>query len=182
MKQGFIFMLLSLVLQGCGREEVRTYQTPKQKQPAAPVVKAVVPMVGKGFSATLPAGWTEKAGSGMRTVSYSIDGASIDFYLIPLRVGDVPSNVNRWRGQVGLAPTSPEAINQEVQELQVGGHAAKYVEIYNEESGRGIAVAIVDLAPEYWYFTAKGSVDELKIHTAEIRTFLESVQIEGNDR
>jgi hypothetical protein len=172
-----VFGVLAILLGGCGREEVRTYQTPKQKQPVATVVKAVVPMAGKGFSATLPTGWTEKAGSGMRTVSYSIDETSIDFYLIPLRVGDVPSNVNRWRGQVGLPPESPEAIAEKVETFQVDGHATHYIEIYNSENNRGIVAAIVDLAPEYWYFTAKGPASELKIHAREIRAFLESLKI-----
>jgi len=181
MKQVFIFILLSAVLAGCGQEEVRTYQTPKEKQPAAPVMQVAAQQpTGNGFTATLPDGWTENPGSGMRKVSYAIAGTDIDFYLISLRMGDVPSNVNRWRGQVGLAPTSPEAIAKEVQSFRVGPHEVKYIEIYNEESGTGIVAAIVDLAPEYWYFTAKGSVGELKAHATEIRAFLESIKLEGH--
>jgi len=178
MKQGFIFVLLSAMLVGCGQEKVRTYQTPKES-PAVPV--AVQPS-GNGFAATLPEGWTEKPGSGMRMLSYAIAGSDIDFYLISLQMGDVPSNVNRWRGQVGLASLSPEAVAKQVESFRVGGHEAKYIEIYNEKNGKGIVAAIVERTPEYWYFTAKGSLGELKGHSTEIRAFLESVKLEGHGR
>lgn len=149
-------------------------QAPIQQTPAKPA--------GKKFDAKLPDGWTEKPGSGMRMVSYAIEGTSIDFYLISLSMGDVPSNVNRWRGQVGLPPASPEAIDEEVETFPVGGHDVKYIEIYNEEGGKGIIAAIVDLAPQYWYFTAKGSVTELKANAADIRTFLNSIKLENHSR
>ncbi len=191
-------LLLSLLLVACGREQEATYQVPKQQ--AAPEAKA--PMgsqadinavnaahaamtahapTSNGFTSELPEGWTEKPGSGMRKVSYSIEGTSIDFYLISLAMGDVTSNVNRWRGQVGLGEASAEEIAKDVETLKVEGHEAAYIEIYNEEGGKGIIAAIVDLAPQYWYFTGKGSVEELKAHASDIRAFLSSIKFEGHN-
>ncbi|MBT8041547.1 MAG: hypothetical protein KJN67_02185 [Pontiella sp.] len=187
------FGLISLLfIAGCGQEQPVTYEAPKEK--AAPPVqqmgsKADMDAVSAahaamnahtpdvGFAAELPEGWTEKAGSGMRKVSYAIAGTSIDFYLISLTMGDVPSNVNRWRGQVGLPPASEDEIAADVQVLQADDHSVNYIEIYNDEGGTGIIAAIVDLAPKYWYFTAKGSVEELKAHASDIRSFLDSVKI-----
>jgi hypothetical protein len=183
-----------LFLSGCGKEEPVSYVVPKEEPAAAPpmamgsdadnaaVMAAHAAMTaqmpaGPGYKSTLPEGWTEVAGSGMRKASYTIAGTSIDFYLIVLSMGDVPSNVNRWRGQVGLPAAEPEAIAQDVQAFQAGGHDVSYIEIYNDEGGKGIIAAIVDLSPSYWYFTAKGSVDELKAHASEIRGFLESLEI-----
>ena len=181
MKNVFLFSLAMVLLSGCGREQTQTYKAPKESSspPAMqmPVQQAPSQPVGKGFNATLPEGWTETPGSGMRIVSYAIEGTSIDVYLISLSMGDVPSNVNRWRGQVGLPSASPEAIADEVETFPAGGHDVKYIEVYNEEGGKGIIAAIVDLAPQYWYFTAKGSVAELKANATDIRTFLESITI-----
>ncbi|MEN7972386.1 MAG: hypothetical protein ABFR47_00980 [Verrucomicrobiota bacterium] len=176
------WLLLSMVFFfGCGREQIQTYKAPKGSS-SSPVVQASLPRTpmpaDNGFESLLPDGWTEKPGSGMRIASYAIEGTSIDFYLISLAMGDVPSNVNRWRRQVGLPAVSPEEIGAEVDTLQAGGHDLSYIEIYNEEGGRGIVAAIVDLAPEYWYFTAKGSVDELKANVSDIRTFLESIKVQ----
>ncbi len=181
MKNGLLSLLGLVLLTACSREETQTYQTPKMQQPAAPVIPVAPQPAGTGFTATLPAGWTEKPGSGMRKVSYSIEGTSIDFYLISLSMGDVPSNVNRWRGQVGLADAAPEAIAQDLLTFQAGGHDVSYIEIYNEEGGKGIIAALVDLAPTYWYFTAKGSVEELKAHAPALLKFLESLQCEGHN-
>ena len=162
------------MLAGCEREEIQTYQAPKE---AKPVQSLEEQPAEPGFAATLPKGWTEQEASGMRTASYAIEGTAIDFYLIPLMVGDVPSNVNRWRGQVGLPPESPEAIAEKVETFQIDGHETHYIEILNTENDRGIVAAIVDLAPQYWYFTAKGPASELESHTQEIRAFLESLKI-----
>jgi len=184
MKETLPLFFVAAFLFGCSREQTQTYQVPKEA-PAptaiqAPVQQAMAQPAGKGFGIQLPEGWTKKPGSGMRIVSYAIEGTTIDFYLISLAMGDVPSNVNRWRGQVGLPPATPEAIDAEVKTFQADGHDLKYIEIYNEEGGWGVIAAIIDLEPQYWYFTAKGSVEELKANAADIRAFLESIQFEGH--
>jgi hypothetical protein len=180
-----------LLLASCGRDEVETYRVPKEK-PAAPAVQQQAPRQtpsisaapapkSNGFTAEKPGTWTEEPGSGMRMASWSIEGTSIDFYLISLSMGDVPSNVNRWRGQIGLAPASPEEIAKEMQVFEADHHQVSYTELYNEEGGKGIIAAIVDLSPSYWYFTAKGSVEELKANAADIRKFLETIKFEGHN-
>ncbi len=176
MKNFVLFSFALVVLSGCGREQAQTYQVPKEPS-VFPVVQAPAPLPGKGFDARLPAGWTEVPGAGMRTVSYSIEGSSVDFYLVSLGMGDLSPNVNLWRSQVGLPPVSPEAIEQAAEMLEVGGCPARYIEIYNAESGFGVVAAIVDRSPQFWYFTAKGSVDDLKAATADIRKFLGSVKV-----
>lgn len=181
MKRMLFPLLGAVVFCGCSDEQIKTYKVPKEA-PVLPVQQASARQVPaqspeKGFETRLPEGWTENPGSGMRMASYAIEGTSIDFYLISLAMGDLPSNVNRWRGQVGLPAESDEAIEQAAETLDIGGHPARYIEIYNEEGGKGIIAAIVDLSPKYWYFTAKGSVDELKAHAADIHTFLESIRI-----
>ncbi len=200
MKQMIIASSLIVFLAGCGQEQPTSYEVPKTEPAPAPMQnmgmggsdadnQAVMEahqammkdMQQSEFSAELPDGWSEKGASGMRMASYAIDGTSIDFYLISLSMGDVPSNVNRWRGQVGLPGAAPEDIAAQVETFEVDGHAVNYVEVYNEEGGDGIIAAIIDLAPSYWYFTAKGSVEELKAHAPEIRAFLESIKFAGHN-
>ena len=185
------------VIAGCSQEQPTTYEVPKAEKPSAPannkgmggsdtdnqaVLQAHAEMMKSvkqsAFEADLPDGWTEKPASGMRMASYTIEGTSIDFYLISLSMGDVTSNVNRWRGQVGLEAATAADIAADVETFEVDGRAVNYIEIYNEEGGNGILAAIVDLSPSYWYFTAKGSVAELKANSADIRTFLESIKIQ----
>jgi len=186
------------VVAGCGREQPSTYEVPKTEQPAAPepnmggsaadnqaIIEAHAAMMESvqqsGFEAELPEGWTEKGASGMRMASYAIDGTAIDFYLISLSMGDVPSNVNRWRGQVGLDAASPEEIAADLKTFEVDGHTVNYAEIYNEAGGQGIIAAIIDLSPNYWYFTAKGAVEELKANEGDIRSFVKSITFKGHN-
>ena len=184
MKSTFLIILMPVFLFGCGDEQIQTYKAPKESSTSPPMQmseqQAPVQPAGKGFEAELPEGWTEKPGSGMRIISYAIEGTAVDFYLISLSMGDLASNVNRWRGQVGLAPASSEEIEQAAQSLEINGHPMRYIEIYNDEGGKGIIAAIIDLAPQYWYFTAKGPVEELKVNATDIRAFLESIKIEGH--
>lgn len=183
MKNVLFLLPVSLLLSSCGNEEIETYRIPKEPPAPSPSVQASAAPVApapadNGFEVQLPDGWTEKQGTGMRMVSYTIKDTAIDFYLISLTMGDVTSNVNRWRGQVGLAPASPEQIEADLELFQADGHELKYIEIYNEDGGKGIVAAIVDLSPHYWYFTAKGSVDELKANVSDIRLFLKSLKIQ----
>ena len=185
MKRTLLIILMPACLFGCGDDNIQTYKAPKESSAPAPMQmpsqQAVAQPAGKGFEAELPEGWTENPGSGMRMVSYTIEGTTIDFYLISLSMGDVPSNVNRWRGQVGLAPAAPEDIAKDVQTFKAGGHDVNYIEVYNTEEGKGIIAAIIDLSPQYWYFTAKGNVDELKVKASDIRAFVKSIKFEGHN-
>ncbi len=184
MKRMLILLPAGLLLASCGRGRVETYRVPKSKpsaeaQRAAPAETAA-PAPAAGFTAALPAGWREvPPSSAMREASYTIEGTGIDFYLISLSMGDVQSNVNRWRGQVGLSAASLEEIEQDMQVFTAGGRECRYFEIYNEENGRGIIAAIIERAPNYWYFTGKGTVDELKAHAGEMQAFLQSIQFNG---
>jgi hypothetical protein len=184
MKKALLFIPISALFYGCGGEPVQTYKAPKEPVAAqpmqAPAHAAPAQPAGKGFTADLPSGWAESPGSGMRIISYTIEGTSIDFYLISLSMGDLPSNVNRWRGQVGLDPASPDEIVKETQVFDIGAHQTQFIEIYNMDEGKGIIAAIINLEPQYWYFTAKGNVDELKAHAGDIRAFLESIEFEGH--
>ena len=120
------FFLLVGLLSGCGREEVQTYETPKQ----APLVREARELVKApstlGFEADVPVSWQELPGQGMRVVSYTIEGTEIDFYAIKLGMGDLTSNVNRWRGQIGLAEASAEAIAACVKPLTASGACLLY--------------------------------------------------------
>lgn len=62
----------------------------------------------------LPAGWTERPDEGnMRMGSFGVAGepdADCSIVLLPGEAGGLDANVNRWRGQLGLAALSPEEL------------------------------------------------------------------------
>ena len=177
MKPLWITALLILVA-GCAPEQIETYRVPKKSPaPAVQSTRRDATPDRPAFTVRLPEGWSEQPGSGMRLATYTIGETSIDFSLIALSVGDTVSNVNRWRGQVGLPPAEPAAIMSRLEMLQAGDRKIRYIEIYNEAADRGIIAAIVDLSPQFWFFSAKGTAAELKANASDIRGFEESLEI-----
>lgn len=115
-----------LLVVGCSRDEVQTYRVPKESaSPAAPMGMPPAqgmnmgtgelppPPAGGGLKWTLPKGWTEEKGGGMRfaTLKTPVNG-KVDVSVVVLAgtAGGELANVNRWRGQIGLAPIDEKAL------------------------------------------------------------------------
>ena len=90
-------------------------------------------------------------------------------------MGDITSNVNRWRKQIDLPEQSTEEILSYAKELNASGIPVKYFELINKDINKGILAAIIDLNSIYWFFTAKGSVEELNTHSSDIQRFINSI-------
>jgi hypothetical protein len=128
--------LASLLLLGaCSRDEVTHFKVPKsgaapagaQAQPPGmppgmgggqmpPGMQGDVPpppAPEHGLAWTLPKGWKEERSGGMRYASLKApvqgkaDGSVV---VLPGPAGGELSNVNRWRGQIGLGPIDDAAL------------------------------------------------------------------------
>ena len=173
-----IYGLFLIILCSCGQDSIQTYQVPKQSTDLRISQEITTKTPKIGFEADLPETWQVIPGSGMRVVSYKIDGTKIDFYAIKLGMGDLVSNVNRWRSQIGLEEHTLEEISEYVIPLMASGAPVSFVELYNSELDKGILAAIVDTKPTYWYFTAKGSIKELRANSSDIQRFINSIRFD----
>ena len=120
----FLGGLLVAALAGCDHQDVKVYKLAKDPSGAKPPGELpMASMIGSTPAAqphlkwTLPAGWTEVPAGQMRVASFVVkgaDGQQADVSIIPLPggAGGDASNVNRWRGQVGLPTVSPEELSQ----------------------------------------------------------------------
>lgn len=90
---------------------------------------------------TVPEGWTAKPGSGQRlaTLTVNIDGQALKVSVIPLATSQSPDwlldNVNRWRRQMGLEPTTRERLKTETEEIQIGEATATLVDLAGRFQG-----------------------------------------------
>jgi hypothetical protein len=81
----------------------------------------------KGPDWALPEGWEEEPGSKMRfaTIRIAAPEGPLEMSVIPLPTGEgsfdayLLSNVNRWRGQFGLAPINPDELDAHVHKIEL---------------------------------------------------------------
>ena len=122
-----------------------------------------------------PAGWQTKPGSAMRKGSYAVGGdAEVAVTAFPGDVGGVLANVNRWRGQVGLAPISDAELSQAALPIDVNG--LHFVVIDAAGSSSRIVAALLPWQGATWFFKLTGPADAVGKARPEFLEFLKTVQ------
>ncbi len=182
----FLFPWLAVVLAcGCGKDGIKVYTVPKE--PPAQMAEANLPAGHPDISTTgtpklkwqLPVGWQEVPAGDFRVASFRVTGPNnqrADVSVIPLPgdAGGDFSNVNRWRGQVGLSPVSDEELPKLVQPVELAGQPAQ---LYDQagESSRILAV-IQRRDGTSWFFKMTGDPVVVAQEKPAFVEFLKSIQ------
>ena len=94
---------------------------------------------GPNFIWDMPEGWTEVPPTEFRAANFVVDAESnSECYLtiLPGQGGGLYENVNRWRGQIGLAPQSTEEIDA-LPKRPLFGNPATIVDLEGAYKGMG---------------------------------------------
>jgi hypothetical protein len=126
-----------------------------------------------------PEGWTEVPPSAMRYASFSASdgsGSKIDISIVTF-TGDGGSdtdNINRWRGQIGLAPIEAGAATSQVTPLKtadttfsmtdIAGAKARTIAAWTHHDGR------------VWFFKATGPSAAVEKEKPKFVKFIQSVR------
>jgi hypothetical protein len=105
------------------------------------------PLAGITFHHDMPQGWEAVPKTDMRQVNLRMKDtpeAECYFTLLPGGGGGLEANLNRWRGQMGLEPLSPEAIAA-LPKKTIFGQPATFILIDGTFAGMG------DIAPRENY-------------------------------
>lgn len=157
-------VLSLLVLAGlaaCRNDDIEVRHVAKEGTPPAFAQDGGESAPPRGLRWMTPAGWTEHAGSGMRAATFELPQeagrAEVTVVALPGDVGGELANVNRWRGQIALAPLS---------EAQLAGARARVrsragaVAVYDFTSGgqvkTRIVAAWVKVSGTTWFFKLMG--------------------------
>jgi hypothetical protein len=179
-----VFAALSLVLLiGCKDREIATYRAPKDPPPVMPGVLPAGDAAAGGSSAsgdqsmantavptasgsdlvwTAPAAWTAKPNGPMRKGSFSIKGdggdADLSITAFPGSTGGLLANINRWRGQLGLAPLDEGELAANTVHLDAGDLHMVVVDFAANATGESnrILGAIVPHDTDTWFFKLMG--------------------------
>ncbi|MEX2118407.1 MAG: hypothetical protein WD847_02255 [Pirellulales bacterium] len=98
---------------------------------------------------SLPAGWREQAGSGMRYATLTAESGDelleTTVTSLPRNDGDEKayslSNINRWRGQMGLQPIGRHELSNAARQVKFAGGIATVVELKGKLAAQGMGQA-----------------------------------------
>lgn len=181
--------LLGVLASGCQREEIRSYRVPKEQLAAAPGADESAPAATPKIGWQVPDGWQSKPADGMRVGSFAVSdasGAVADVSVIPLPgdVGTVDSNINRWRGQVGLAPVSAEEAAKLGETLSILDSEVRLLDFAGTPTGKTKAermlVATLSRGDTKWFFKMQGDDALVAARKNDFVGFLKSVRFQDD--
>lgn len=188
MKHSFSLLWCCLLLAGC-KEPVRTYRVAEEPE-AAPSVQSEVPPEAEKRDASVSwdasSDWTEEKAGQFLTAAYAIpDLGRLTVSQLGGDGGGLAANVNRWRGQVNLAPLPEDKIIG--QPMPVPGSKQPML-LFNLTSDTaaadadGIFAAVLPLESETWYFKLTAPSAKLREKGAAVFTqFLGTVKVGGEE-
>jgi hypothetical protein len=126
-----------------------------------------------------PEGWTEVPPSAMRYASFSApaeEGGKVDISIVmfPGDGGSDADNINRWRGQIGLAPIEANAVTSQVAPLKTADTTFSTTDIAGDKT-RTIA-AWTRRDGRVWFFKATGPSAAVEKEKPNFVKFIESVR------
>lgn len=166
-------LLLGATLRSLAADQIQTYTVAKE-HPAIPLNAAPIRW-------TVPAGWQQKPADGFRLGSFAIHGqkagkAEVAITSFPGAVGTELSNVNRWRGELALAPleagdlaSGPVAVDSIQGKLyDIAGASARTV------------VAVIPRNGKSWFIKLRGDTATVAEARPAFLEFLKSIHFNGD--
>lgn len=164
-------------LSACKPAEIKQYRVAKV---AAPQTQKTVQAV-TDFKFTLPESWKTEAASGMRAASFSTPGqGDVSVVNLPGKAGDLKGNLNRWRGQVDLAPLeSQQEVEAAAKSLKIDGTDAVLFELHAPagKPDKAMRVALLEKSGKTWFFKLAGTREVVKAQGAAFDEFAKSIQL-----
>jgi hypothetical protein len=198
-----ILLFAALVLAACQREQVTHYRIaktapaaaaaqapqspPQQRAPGTPQRQAASGLEparpDSGLAWTLPKGWTQSAGGGMRYATIKPangEGIEISVVVLPGEAGGEVANVNRWRGQLGAAPLDEKSASaaRTLVQTKAGPFALYDFQGPGAKATRMIAaLAVVD--GNTWFLKMLGDPRAVGAARTDFIHLLEGLHVEG---
>ena len=196
-----LFAAALLCLSACDRAQPTTYKIPKEVREAtlpmpdtvattttAPSNMEVLPGMQEAANKageigyTKPAGWQEIAASGIRKANFKVadesGSAEITVLTFPGDVGGRLANINRWRGQIGLADAALDDLPAYTVGIDIANHRALYVRLEGE--AQSILGALLPFHGNTWFFKMLGDTNTVLANETAMQNFLSSIVLEDH--
>jgi hypothetical protein len=127
----------------------------------------------------VPDGWQEEPPTGFRKASFRIvdgnESGEVSVTDLDASAGDLLPNVNRWRGQVGLSPTTQLDAEQHVETIDVGSHEGQFMEMIGDD--KATLAVIVKAAGRAWFIKLTGDKPLVERQRDNFKSFVHSLTI-----
>jgi hypothetical protein len=186
-------ILMVLVLCACEEEPIDVYRVAKTAPPSqvavAPPVEAAAPAPIVPVW-TLPEGWTQSPGTGMRFATLQIEAAQGDRPALEVRVtplaasaSDVAANVRRWADQIGITSLTDQQLAEATQSIEIDGRSATLVDLVgpaspDQPAQRTFAAMLVADAT-VWFFMITGEDQRVAQHRQALDALVRSIRIKA---
>ena len=132
----------------------------------------------------LPSNWTEKPAGMMVLKSYTVQNdkgtASVAISVFPGDVGGTFANVNRWRGQMGLAPVTEAELPKATQTIDVAGAKATLVDFNGTDAKTGKPARLVAVSVPHsdstWFYKLIGDDAVVGVEKKAFIQFVQTVR------
>jgi len=192
---GFLFFA------GCREAKVQSYRVPKEAPPpplsfdmpgmvaansSSAASQPAIPAASSEDAAlrwVAPENWAVLPPVAMRVAGYRLSSpdstatAELTITAFPGDVGGDLANINRWRGQIGLAPIDTSALANELQRLRLEARDFKLVEMTNAQSSPAQATlaAYTEHEGSTWFFKLTGAPELVAAEKPSFLEFLKTI-------
>lgn len=178
-------MVALLSLTGCGREDIRVYDAPKERV-AERAARSEQP--GALPPIATPEGWVQQPADQFSLAKFTVqgkDGTAATMTVSALPPSEEAANVNRWRRQVGLEPASTEDMAKLREPAKIGGHEAALFDLAgttpDTKKKTRIVAAMAQLGDDMWFFKMTGDDGLVAEQKAAFTKFAATFPLPGHD-
>lgn len=187
--RGLIMVLLMVLACSCqpGTPEIRSYDVPKappavhQQQPAEqPAMSLPSTVPAPDLKWDTPAGWRSEGPTAMRVASFVTPGnGTASIVVLGGDAGGLVANVNRWRGQLGLASETEQSILAATKSARGPHGEFRWLRILGGGKDRqGILAAVISRAGNTVFVKLSASSDVLDQNQDQFLSLSRSIRFE----
>lgn len=151
---------------------------------------------GKEGTFGRPDSWTASKAGGMVKAAFVASGATVTVIPLGIQSGSLAENVNRWRGQLGLAAQSESEIQKSLQKLQAVDAEFNYILLAKSSANAelkkpavkavkigepGIRVAFATVGDTAWYIKLTGPSSTLITQKENFENFVKELKFKGRE-
>lgn len=185
MKHSVTCTALALVLfaaAACDQDPKVSQYTQKKEateatMPSATASSTGAPAEAAGVTWKLPDGWKDDpTPHQMREATFIVGDGSAEVIVSRLgaQFGDLTSNVNRWRAQIGLAPVE-DASSLNIRKAQTPAGEAQVIKLEGDQ--KSTIVAIVKQNDSSWFFRLTGAKSTVADNEKKMDEFLQTLKL-----